>query len=128
MQRLKQKRLSYCISAYTADVRYRSFSSFLPLFHSRGSLLVCFHLCHVSVLLLETKFFFQDLFPLVVCTLGKKCFCKTSFQLEMSLKKGQKQGRDERTHEDYLTSAKYTADVRLVFFAFFHLCLVSVLF
>ena len=35
----------------------------------------------------------------------RKSFCKTSFQLRMDLKKGPKQGRDERMQEDYPTSA-----------------------
>ena len=42
----------------------------------------------------------------------EKSFCKTSFHLGMGLKKGQKQGRDERMQKDYPTSAKkYTADI-----------------
>ena len=36
-----------------------------------------------------------------------KSLCRTSFQLRMRLKKVQKQGRDERTQEDYPTSAMY---------------------
>ena len=39
-------------------------------------------------------------------------FCKTSFQLKMDLKKGQKQGRDESTQEDYMTSAKVKTQQR----------------
>ena len=35
-----------------------------------------------------------------------KSFCRTSFQLRMNLKKGQKQDRNERTQKDYPTSAK----------------------
>ena len=35
----------------------------------------------------------------------------SKLQAGMDLNKLQKQGRDERTHEDYPTSAKYTADV-----------------
>ena len=45
---------------------------------------------------------------------GKK-FSKTSFQLRMDLKRGQKQGRDERTQEDYPTSAVYFYRCRVVF-------------
>ena len=33
-----------------------------------------------------------------------KSFAETSYKLRMELKKGQKQGRDEGTQEDYLTS------------------------
>ena len=47
--------------------------------------------------------------------LGKKSFCKTSFQVGMELKKVQKQGRDERTQEDYPTSAKIHTRCRVVF-------------
>ena len=54
-----------------------------------------------------------------------KSFFKTSFQLRMELKKEQKPARDERTQEDYLTSAAYMLGSLLVFF---NLCLVSVLF
>ena len=42
---------------------------------------------------------------------GEKSFCKTSFQVRMSQNKVQKQGRDETTQEDYITSEKHTADV-----------------
>ena len=38
----------------------------------------------------------------------KNNFCETSFQLEIGLKNGQKQGRDERIQEDYLASAEST--------------------
>ena len=34
--------------------------------------------------------------------LGEKPFSKTLFQLRMELKKGKKQGRDERMQEDYV--------------------------
>ena len=44
----------------------------------------------------------------------------------MELKKVQKQGRDERTQEDYPTPAKIRSRCRGVFFVLFHLCLVSV--
>ena len=37
----------------------------------------------------------------------EKSFYKTSFQLGMGLKKVKKQGRDEKTQEDYPTSAVY---------------------
>ena len=59
--------------------------------------------------------------------LGEDSLCKTSFQLGMGLKKGQKQGRDERTQEDYPTSAVYFFQMLGSLLAFFHLCLVSVL-
>ena len=35
--------------------------------------------------------------------LRKKRFCETLFQLRMDMRKGQKQGRDKRTQEDYPT-------------------------
>ena len=44
---------------------------------------------------------FQNYFPNNIYFRLGKSFCKTSFQLGMGLKKGQKQGRDERTQEDY---------------------------
>ena len=45
--------------------------------------------------------------------LGKKCFCESSFQVGMKVKKGQKQDRAERTQKGYLTSAMYFfADVK----------------
>ena len=53
---------------------------------------------------------------------------KTSFQLRMGLKKGKKQGRDERMREDYPTSAKVHIRCRVGFLRSFHLCLVSVCF
>ena len=34
----------------------------------------------------------------------EKSFCKTCFQVGMELKKVQKQGRDEKTQEDYCLS------------------------
>ena len=37
--------------------------------------------------------------------LREKSFCKTLFQLRIGLKKGQKQGGDERMHKDYPISA-----------------------
>ena len=45
----------------------------------------------------------------------------------MGLKKGQEQGRDERTQENYPTSAVYLLQMSGSLLAFFHLCLVSVL-
>ena len=45
----------------------------------------------------------------------EKSFCKTWFQVGMELKKVQKQGRDERMQEDYLTSAKKNTRCRVVF-------------
>ena len=45
---------------------------------------------------------------------GGKSFCKTSFQSRMELKKGQKQGRDEGTQEDYPTSAVYFCRCQVV--------------
>ena len=56
-----------------------------------------------------------------------KSFCKTSFLLGMGLRKGQKQGRDERTEDDYLTAAKIHSRCR-VFFAFFHLPFLYILY
>ena len=50
--------------------------------------------------------------PLII--LGQS-FCKTSFQLGIGLKKGQKRGRDEKTQEDYPTSAVYFRRCRVVF-------------
>ena len=44
-----------------------------------------------------------------------KSFSKTSFQLRIELKKGRKQGRDEKTQEDYPTSAKIHSKYRVVF-------------
>ena len=76
--------------------------------------------CHIAVFLAATgsgiysnkrQFIISIInFPthILHTLLGEKIFCKTSFQLEMSLEKGQKQGRDERTPEDYPTSAKNT--------------------
>ena len=49
------------------------------------------------------------------CTLGKKCLCKSSFQVGMDLEKVHKQGRDVRTQEDYLTSAKIHSRCSVVF-------------
>ena len=46
----------------------------------------------------------------------------------MGLRKGQKQGRDERAQEDYPTSAVYFLHMSSSVLAFLHLCLVSVLF
>ena len=45
----------------------------------------------------------------------EKSFCKTWFQVGMELKKVQKQGRDERTQEDYPTSAQIHTRCRVVF-------------
>ena len=42
----------------------------------------------------------------------EKSFSETSFTLRMELNKGQKQGRDERTQEDYPTSAKNTQQMQ----------------
>ena len=48
--------------------------------------------------------------------LGKKVSVKLDFKLGMELKKVQKQqGRDERTQEDYPTSAKMHTRCRVVF-------------
>ena len=47
--------------------------------------------------------------------LGKKVSVKLDFKLGMELKKVQKQGRDERTQEDYPTSAKIHTRCRVVF-------------
>ena len=56
--------------------------------------------------------------------LRKKPFSKTSFQLRMELKKGQKQDRDERMQEEYPTSAVYFLQMSCSLLAFFHLCFV----
>ena len=45
----------------------------------------------------------------------EKSSCKTWFQVGMELKKVQKQDRDERTQEDYPTSAKIHTRCRVVF-------------
>ena len=50
----------------------------------------------------------------LVFELGKS-FSKTSFQLRMYRKKGQKQGRDERTQEEFRRSAKIHSRCRVVF-------------
>ena len=47
--------------------------------------------------------------------LGKKVSIKLDFKLGMELKKVEKQGRDERTEEDYPTSAKIHTRCRVVF-------------
>ena len=47
--------------------------------------------------------------------LRKKVSVKLDFKLGMELKKVQKQGRDERTQEDYPTSAKIHTRCRVVF-------------
>ena len=44
------------------------------------------------------------------------------------MKKGQKQGRNERTQEGYPTSSKISQQISGSLLVFFHLCLVSVLF
>ena len=44
-----------------------------------------------------------------------KNYSKASLQLRMTLKKGQKQGRNERTQEDYLTSAQLHSRCRVIF-------------
>ena len=46
----------------------------------------------------------------------------------MGLKKVHKQGRDERTQEDYPTPAKNTQQMLGSLFEYFYLCLVSLLF
>ena len=46
---------------------------------------------------------------------GKKSFCKTWSEVGMEPKKVQRQGRDERTQEDYPTSAKIHTRCRVVF-------------
>ena len=53
--------------------------------------------------------------PYFVFKLGKKVSVKLDFKLGMELKKVQKQGRDERTQEDYRTSAKIHSRCRVVF-------------
>ena len=50
-----------------------------------------------------------------IVILGKKSSVKLDFKLGMELKKVQKQGRDERTQEDYPTSAKIHTRSRVVF-------------
>ena len=57
----------------------------------------------------------QNQFCLEVCLelppkrkeIREQSFCKTSFQVGMDLKTVQKQGRDERTQEDYPVFAVY---------------------
>ena len=51
----------------------------------------------------------------ISCSTREKSFCKTWFQVGMELKKVKKQGRDERTQEDYPTSAKIHTRCRVVF-------------
>ena len=59
----------------------------------------------------------------------EKSFCKTSFHLRIAgAEKRQKQARDERTQENYRSSAKISQQMSCSLLAFFHLCLVSVLF
>ena len=53
--------------------------------------------------------------PPVHKVLGKKVYVKLDFKLGKELKKVQKQGRDERTQEDYPTSAKIHTRCRVVF-------------
>ena len=55
------------------------------------------------------------------CELGGKCINKNFLQLGMGMRKGQKQGRQERTQEDYPTSAKSTQQMSGSLLAFFHL-------
>ena len=43
---------------------------------------------------------------------AEKKECKKTAGHMMEPQKGQKQGRDERTQEDFLTSAKYAEDVQ----------------
>ena len=45
----------------------------------------------------------------------EKSFCKTSFQLRLDGKKWPKQGKNERTQEDYCTSAVYFFRCHVVF-------------
>ena len=45
----------------------------------------------------------------------EKSFCKTWFEVGMEPEKVQKQGRDERTQEDYPTSGVYFCRCRVVF-------------
>ena len=49
----------------------------------------------------------------------EKSFSNTSFQLRTKLKKGQKQGRDDRAQEDYLTSAVHFCRCLVVFLCSF---------
>ena len=58
----------------------------------------------------------------------RKSFHKTSFQLDMRLKKEQKQDGDKRMQEDYPTSAVYFLKMLGSLLQLFHLCLVCVLF
>ena len=51
----------------------------------------------------------------LVYTRGKKVYVKLDFKLGKELKKVQKQGRGERTQEDYPTSAKIHSRCRVVF-------------
>ena len=52
---------------------------------------------------------------LVLLTTRGNSFCKTSLQVGMDLSKVQKQGRDERTQEDYPTFVKIHSKCRVVF-------------
>ena len=52
---------------------------------------------------------------LLLNLLGKKVSVKLDSKLGKELKKVQKQGRDERTQEDYPTSAKIHTRCRVVF-------------
>ena len=53
-------------------------------------------------------------------------FCTTLFQLGMDLKKGEKQGRDERMQEDYPTSAEIHSRCRVVLHSFISSLFLSV--
>ena len=56
---------------------------------------------------MQSVFFLpSNSFLICSCVLGKKVSVKLDSMLEKELKKVQKQGRDERTQEDYPTSAK----------------------
>ena len=44
-----------------------------------------------------------------------KCFFKTAFQLMMELNKDRDKGKDEKTQEDYQTSAKIQSRCQVVF-------------
>ena len=69
---------------------------------------MCMHtLCHTSATEVDQLLKSSPRFNVIM----EKGFNKTSFHIGMSLKKVRKQGKDERTQEDYPTSAKITADV-----------------
>ena len=84
------------------------------------------HLLHNKCICLLFKSWFRK--PSMKNRNSEKMLYKTSSQLRIDLhvKKGQKQGRDERMQEHYLTSVAYFCKCQVVF-VFFHFSLVCVL-